>query len=312
MRLLLLVSLALFSSGLVAQFWIDSNAVWTYKMHGTVGPGYYEYHYNEDTLIDGHLCQKITGVRYHWSWDGSDWVALSPVNLITKFTYTSGDTVFYYNDGEFFVLYNFAAAIGDQWLISAELSSSSAMCNDSSVVEVIDTGTMVIHSNTYRTITLKTLDSSSQVLDGLFVERFGFIPDSSRWRMTPLTQSCNPGYIIQPWYVTFSCFQDDSLALYNPSGNDCQYIPSVNNAGLNEVTEDFFRVYPIPANEFITISSNHAGVFKLFDLQGRVLKELSLQGEKTIDISDLEEGSYFLMFSAGEDLMDIKPFIIAR
>ncbi|NOQ73494.1 MAG: T9SS type A sorting domain-containing protein [Crocinitomix sp.] len=311
MKSFVLIFAFLFSAVGFGQVWIDSNAVWNYKILHDGNPGHYEYNYSEDTLIMGELYQKITREQSIWYWDDTNWSPIGPWTLSEKYTYVSGDTVFYLFNDQFFVLFDFGASIGDQWMIAdTNAISPSNWGTDTSVVEVIDTGTILIDTETYRTITLQTLDSASYALNGLFVERFGLITDSSLFHLFPIGQSYNPSYIVEPWTISFACFHDDSFPLYNPSGEECQYTPS--NVGLREEDKQLFSLYPNPAVNQLNIATALSGTIQVFDSSGRKLKKVEIQGDEIIDISDLSKGRYFILFSNGSKLVEVQPFVVLR
>lgn len=310
MKNILLIAL-LFSLTSYSQVWIDSNATWHYKVLSQNNPGHYEYHYDEDTLLLGQLCQKITGQRTLWYWNSSDWDVFSTTTLNEKYTYVNGDTVFHFFNDQFFILYNFGANIGDQWLLAdTNLYDPSTNCYDSAFVEVIDTGSMIINSTSYRTITLQTLDSSSYALNGLFVERFGFIPDSSRWRMTPIAQSCDPSFVIQPWYVDFSCFEDNSFTLYNPSGDDCVYAPST--ANLTSIEKPLFEIYPNPASTHVQLSGTQNCSVDIFSITGQKMMSLNLEKHGIVDLSNFSNGTYYFVFSREDTFLDVIPVNVTK
>ena len=84
------------------------------------------------------------------------------------FTSVSGDTVFYLNNNQFYVLYNFDASIGDQWIITE--NPNAEFCNPVSSVQVTDTGSVFINGQIRRTITLETLTTGEVGIDG--IERY--------------------------------------------------------------------------------------------------------------------------------------------
>ncbi len=299
------------SSTAFGQVWVDSDAQWTYEILDDGNPGRYEYEYVSDTLIEGHNCQKITGVRQQYFLSGGEWEELPPVTLYENYTYVSGDTIFYYFNDQFFVLYDFGATVGDQWLIADTIHSATALCNDSSFVEVVETGSMDINDVTYRTITLKTLENSSYGLDGLYIERFGFIPDSSRFRLFPFPISCNDSFIIQPWYLQFRCFYDSSFEIYNPSGEDCLHTPSTASLPI-ESDGNRFNMYPNPASNQVNLGTTFSGLITILDQSGRTLKNLDIQNQSFIDISDLANGTYFVVFSQDGKQVDLQSLVLIR
>ena len=106
----------------------------------------------------------------------------------------------------------------------------------------------MINSVNYRTITLATPDSSSLRLNGIFVERFGFMDSNQPFQPFPQTNYCD-GAIYEWNIVTFKCFQDDAFSLYNPSNEDCEYY-------LTHLSSE-------------ELSQNKKEIVKILDLLGR-------------------------------------------
>ena len=235
MKIALLTVLLLFSTTSISQVWVEPNANWHYDFWNIGYAGFYEMEYAQDSVVGGVLCQQIETTTYQFGYDqSSNLVLINTFSLPTQFTYVSGDTVFYWNENQFFTYLNFGAAIGDQWLIGTS-SSAGSVCQDSSFVEVLETGSVSINSVNYRTITLASTDNSSLRLNGIFVERFGFMDSNQPFQPFPQTNFCD-GAIYEWDIVSFKCFQDDAFSLYNPSGEECEYY--LTHLGIEEVTTD--------------------------------------------------------------------------
>ena len=159
-----------------AQTWIDSNATWHYNLEELSGlsiQGFYKYSYHEDTIIDGINCQKIACSVYEfYTWP--EVVFLDSNSVAEYYTYVSNDTVYYRNNDAFYVLFDFGASIGDTWIISTT-NNGNGFCDDTSTVQVIDTGTVIINSQVLRTITLEPVVGSSYGLSGVYNEKFGLM-----------------------------------------------------------------------------------------------------------------------------------------
>jgi hypothetical protein len=75
--------------------------------------------------------------------------------------------------------------------------------------------------------------------------------------------------------------------------SDCIFFSTV---GLNSLTSNLFRVYPIPADEILVIESELLNTpFRIFDAQGRLVFE-AIKCTKRFDIavSELKNGLYFI------------------
>lgn len=248
MKNLLIFVILTVSMTSTSQVWVEQNANWHYDYWNIGYAGFYEMEYVQDTVVGGVLCQQIETTSYQFGYDQT--MTLNLINTYsfpTQFTYVSGDTVFYWNENQFFTYLNFGSNIGDQWLIGTNGPAGSD-CEDSSFVVVLDTGSVLINSVNYRTITLATSDSSSLRLNGIFVERFGFMDSNQPFQPFPQTNYCD-GAIYEWDIVTFKCFQDDAFSLYNPSNEDCEYY--LTHLAIEE------------------LSQNKKEIVKILDLLGR-------------------------------------------
>ena len=292
--LLFLVSLIYFSFSPKAQVWIDNGAIWHYDFWNVAVEGFYEIEYTKDTLIEGHDCQVIEGVRYMYGGgiDG-DFALIGETNLQTQFTYVSGDTVFYRNNDEFFVLFNFGATAGDSWIIS---TIPFDVCDDTSYIEVLETGTIEIDGTTYRTITVEPSSNSSVGFSGIFVERFGNITTGFGpfHDLFPHFYECDSIELgIIEWdYTRFGCFEDESFSLYNPDGEDCTWWRT--NLSIENQELEPLLFYPNPSSDYITIEGVEPNVdYAIYDLSGKKLKS-GIMPKDIIDIRALESGIYLL------------------
>ena len=72
----------------------------------------------------------------------------------------------------------------------------------------------------------------------------------------------------------------------------------------NNDNQSFFKVFPNPASSIVNIEltelSKEQSYIEIFDVQGRIIKEISLaknQRKVRIDVSELESGLYFIKYS---------------
>jgi len=81
-------------------------------------------------------------------------------------------------------------------------------------------------------------------------------------------------------------------------------------SGINEIGETYnIFAYPNPAQNQITIKAENIKINKIeiFDITGKIVKQLSINNEKlTIDISDLQNGDYFVKINNAETIKFIK------
>ena len=76
----------------------------------------------------------------------------------------------------------------------------------------------------------------------------------------------------------------------------------ISTIGVHDLDETKFRIYPLPAQSFVTIQSESPfQTISVIDMQGRALIDLELTSTQqyNLDTSDLTSGSYFLSISDG-------------
>lgn len=287
------------------QVWIESGAVWHYDYWNIGEAGFVKYVYAKDTLIQSKNCQCISSKCFRFTYNQFDsLVLLGTWEGPEQFTYVSGDTVFYWNHGEFFVLYNFGASIGDQWIISTS-DDGFGECDDTSRIVVTNTGTIEVNETSYRYISIEPTSNSSMGLKGTYVERFGNIDQEDRpfQYLFPGAVQCDSLSGIVEWpYFNFKCFEDSSFTLYNPSLEDCEYY--LNLSGTDEFTSNIITCYPNPSKNILRVDYNFKNdvLVEIFTTQGVLVCSFIMnKNSNLIDISNLNKGMYLLKFNSGRN-----------
>ncbi len=311
-KCIILFSLIVFGFYSNAQVWIDSSAVWHYDYSNLSTGGYIKYMYEKDTLILNQLCQKITkssmdfyfdinGILHYWG----------ETKCETNFTYVSGDTVFYYRDNQFFVLYNFGASVGDSWIVST--TNEFGYCKDTSSVEVTETGTILINGTSYRYINLKPTPNSFVGLKGKYVERIGCISTGIDDLQTlfPSEYQCDSlPYEVEFAMSQFRCFEDQSFPLYNVVGEDCEAL--FDHVGIYQNNNSDINCYPNPTEGIIhlntSISENYT--IDIYTVCGTHIQSFEINANhSSLDISRLPNGIYFLEINISKSERFIKKIV---
>ena len=213
-----------------SQTWVKNNATWHYDYWNLSQGGYYKISHVGDTLITGHNCKRFDIERHQFfiytnqPQQNDTIIYTGGHQMGSKFTYQSNDSVYHWDQNEFQLLFNFGAQIGDSWIVSTQPGNFE--CDDTSIVEVIGVGIENINGTNYRYLDLLSTDTSSWTLNGHFNERFG-----ATGYVFPLEQECNG--VVEWDILTFKCFEDDTFTLYNPSGEDCEYL--LTHLSINEL-----------------------------------------------------------------------------
>lgn len=289
-RMLFSSILILLSISLYSQTWIDNNAKWTFDYWNVGEWGTYTFTYTSDTILLEKECESIETIKYRY-WEGENGVIHSSViPLESQYTYSSGDSVFHFYEGVFYLLYDFSASVGDTWVIAV---NDNFQCDDTAIVQVTQTGTININNQELRTITLETISGSAIGLTGTCVERFGnephLFPDNS-FGPFPGYQNC--GSVFDYDMLTFRCYADDTFETYNPTETECDFLTE-----LNESIKSNFRIYPNPTNgEFIIENYNLNPIrVELYNSKGQQIKQFDLQLSKNrINLTDLNSGIYYM------------------
>lgn len=285
MKYIYSLTAVLVSFTIQGQTWIDSGAKWYYDWSGTF-PGFDKIEYVGDTIIQNQNVQKLEITSYMFAplelggaltntWSGN------------QYTYVNGDTVFYFVNDQFHVLYNFAAEIGDRWNLGVD--TNDLLCGPS-LVEVQAKGSSIINGDTLDWISVITLPGSSVGLSGKIYKRFGATDDY----LFPTSRNCDPDMIIEFFTYAFSCFEDDTFPLLNVTENACDYLL---HTQISEVgrPDRVVSIFPNPSSNKLTIRllrpDKKIKSIQVIDFHGRIVNSFH---QEEIDISDLTNGIYFL------------------
>jgi len=67
-----------------------------------------------------------------------------------------------------------------------------------------------------------------------------------------------------------------------------------------EDSDHGINVYPNPTQEFVNVSAyQNYEIASIYDINGQLMKTESISGEVRIDLSDLDNGTYFVRVSSG-------------
>lgn len=280
-----------------AQVWVEDNAVWHYDFWNiAAGVGFYTVERNGDSLISSQLCERydVTSTRF-WYYTQppgsgqSDTVIYDGEYFFeSQFTYTSNDSVYRWDGNAFQLLFDFNAQVGDQWVITTQPNPWEQTCNDTTWVEVTATGVENIQGDNYRTITVSTPIDAAWTLSGTYNERFG----GSYFFPRPGDYACQL-FVAETDIISFKCFEDDSMNLYNPSGEDCEYY--LTHLNLDKLTLPDVQLYPNPTNGILNIEGVLAMKVEVYSTEGKQVEELSFENPvNKFSVQGLNPGIYFV------------------
>jgi hypothetical protein len=278
------------------QIFAPIGAKWHYSSssQGAAPPdaAYWIYESEKDTIYNGISCQKIYTKKVDYLGD--------TIIGLPYFTYTSGDTVMYFNSyvNKFTPLYIFNVNVGDTLTFYKPDNIDSSI--DSTFRVIVDSITF-ISINSYSLQRIHTSRIDFYEFKNHFTERIG----GDVW-LLPEYYTSIPEREVGP----LRCYSDNDIDI-NFTSNSCDYRVFV---GLNEnKVFNGIDVYPNPSgNDYIKVVYKNKSPDKiyLFDLFGKA-KEISFKHDEntsnviSIDITLLNSGTYFLkiQFYNGESVV---------
>ncbi|HNS43431.1 MAG TPA: T9SS type A sorting domain-containing protein, partial [Taishania sp.] len=98
-----------------------------------------------------------------------------------------------------------------------------------------------------------------------------------------------------------------AVAITQNGCTDTSSCVTLNDAGLTQINNTLFRVYPIPTSSTLTIVSNQNLQVDILDLLGKKVGEINLvKGENKYNVQHLTTGVYYLKTSNGASHKFIK------
>lgn len=303
--ILILVTLPIVTYG---QIWVKPNATWYYKftdVSSSLAFGYLKVSHTKDTLINNINCMTFSTTKYLYNEDQFGDVHLISETIIdSNYTYTTGDTVFYWKNNQFEILYNFSKNTGESWIVNSE-NTQIGDCDGFSTANVLTDDYTTISGNQYRLLDIYSPNTSYWRMRGTYNSRFGnqSTTDIQYNFLFPLAGSCFSDISDDTPKYHFYCFRDDELD-YNPSGGLCGNIVSV-----SEIIKDFnnFQISPNPViGNTIHIKSRitREGVVSIKNTVGNEIykQEVILnKGSNDILLPNVVGGVYFVTINYIDD-----------
>ncbi|MFT6982070.1 MAG: hypothetical protein ACJAUD_000837 [Crocinitomicaceae bacterium] len=285
--IILLLLLLSFNSS--SQVWVEDNATWHYDFGGGWSGGFMKLYDNGDTLLAGENSTIIQHDMYQFGFDQFNtlfFIGMTPGG--EYYTYSVGDSVFWWTNGGYQLLWDFDAQVNDSWIIDIS-PAGQYLCDDTSRVRVVDNGIESIQGVNYRYIDLEPVTGALYQMHGRYYERFG-----GGDFLFPLPYDCDSTIIVDYYlYEGLKCFEDDSL-FYNPTSEDCQYYLTQVELGLDHESFLSLQINPNPATDEIQFSGIQAQSVEIVDGSGKIYLSEKVEANQTVNVSSLPSGFYFI------------------
>lgn len=280
---LLLVLIAL-TMQVSAQEFAPLGAIWHYTQ-GTINPYVTSYKTLEsvaDTAINGVACKKIVEIERY----------IDTIQVTFQYMYSENDSVFFFKDGGFHLLYDFGAEAGDTIILDYFMNLE--MIIDS-------TGTIMVNDQERK---IQYITSSNglvfefgdQIIEGIGSTSFMF----------PTTDGDLDGPL--------RCYEDENTGLYiNPfhpnSGwnhENCEEI--ITDVKENSGSESIL-IYPNPVSGIIRIENiDPMTNCRIVNVKGETLIKRNISESNEFNLTALPKGIFFIELK-NKDYMTVNKII---
>ncbi len=260
---------------------IGAEWYYNYDPDVTLDDGYQKISVLRDTIIDNHNCRLLQIRNIGYSYFYQKTYNYKAGNIIL---YESGDTVRYYKNGQFYILYDFSAEAGNTFYSISYLPN----CTQAFKVRVDSITNIEINDQLLKKFHVTLNDS----LQANFIEKIGY----NNYLLPQFGLGCE--ILTGPHYPgPLRCYYDNEIGVYSTNiVSACDYITSSDEI---KMLNQGIRVFPNPANGFVTIS-NPSNIpiktIELTDFSGRVVQTWIAQElvENTLNIQHIPPGIYLL------------------
>lgn len=272
--------------------WAPIGAKWYYNMNHTNGVcGYIES--VGDTIIDDKSCRimEIEYCYYDYEWE-------------KQFLHQKGDSIFYYDAGNFYLLYDFSAKIGDTIIVRKDEflpdypfllnpdPDDDCYCNCFSyIITGIDSIEINGHVLKQQYITIDK-GCSWGMYNNVNIEKLG-----------NLNYFYGKGISIDLGYIKglLRCYSDHEINYINPEYSfSCDFDHTV-NTNFPYLKKEI-KIYPNPVKDYIEIECE--GLIQsmcIYSISGQLIESVALSKDiSIINVNSLEGGFYILELMVNE------------
>lgn len=289
--------------------WFEPGNEWYYNVHCLLNNacGYKHYAVQGDTLVgakQGVVLQVLTQEE------------MGELQFETLILHAGADTVFRYSPEaeRWHMLYDMGAQLGDIWNIQEEEYVGYGEFEEGTtpwlfrvVVTAIDT--IEIMGEPRRRIV------TAQWTNGITASdfHFGYNTGSILEGVGPIDDAY--GLIGQSTIgplplqgPSFQCFLDSGDLIFGSDDAPCNTLS--NSSGQKQIT---FSIHPNPTHDHLFIELPEMGSaawqLRIFDLQGRTVKEQSSFGVGSLQLNALPSGIYLLQAISDDGSMGVQKFV---
>lgn len=279
----------------LAQQWALPSSIWRYVDYPSFAPPiYYNIAKQKDTIVNGISCIKTNSQKF-------------------PFTYLRQDTVFIYQNNQFYPTYYYNATIGDTLSLHFwHTCFPQYNISDSVVKVIVDSILNVSFQN-------QSLRRFYVHIEEKFDTIFTFYPKNFFY-----TEKMGSNIGFAP---SFSCYIDEGatyLCNYGDSSFADFWAEAVvcSPLGLDDITENPFYIFPNPSSgkSFVFIPDSYKNnllQISIFDATGRIVSNMNnnkfyWQNDGLLPITILQSGTYFIQLETLDNRVFHQKFIVVE
>jgi len=267
-----------------AQVFAPIGAEWHYdeRYHISGDIDYIRFQSEKDTIIFGETCRKI--IKRHQVWCN--------MRPSTEHLFNRNDTVFFYDTtfNSFQILYDFNAQANDYWIILVKDENNNI---DSLIITVDSVSQLQINNSNLKVLHVtyyKNTQFMQETYYSKIIEKIGDINNMFNWQPHSVIV-CDDNYS-----NGLRCYQDSEIGFYSTGiADSCNYTFVWTSIEQQE-KGNLFSVQPNPTNGSIIVELANMSNMKIVinDNLGRVILQKVFSNKTNIDLSEFQNGIYFL------------------
>ncbi len=266
-----------------------AGAIWHYTQ-GTINPDVTSFKTIEsvsDTTINGVQCMKMIEVERYFD----------TTKVIYHYMYSENDSVFFFADSGFHLLYDFGADAGDTIILDY-----FSTYDGTPLKMIVDSVGTIMVNNLERKIQYITcgdgmvIEFGKQVIEGIGSTLFMFpVLDGSLDGPLRCYQDSTTGLFLNPFHPD-----------YGWNHQDCKEIIT----GTEEIkNRETISVFPNPTEGVFSIKNiDRETAYKIIDINGKVIKRGVIRKSKEINIGEFSKGIYFIELE-NESMLIVRKII---
>jgi hypothetical protein len=294
--------------------WAPPGAVWLYKGSSMVSDLYFKLVYEKDTMVLNKQVKKIVVTKFEYIGIFPNIIKTRDLFVANEYMYHSNDSVFWYNNNQFQLLYLFSAGIGTSWTIQ---KSSYFTCLNAGTP---DTNTLTLRNVQQLSLANRqftVMDANPQpywTIGTRLVKNIG----STRCPFPiPGSLGCSvvDGNSGLPSFLT--CYYDNLRGRLDFGGlGKCEeLITTTKDVYSKESTQSIFNIFPNPVSDRLHIVNPYAYEIKkisIFDMYGKLQIAATNTDNRTLDIQDLSNGMYIIVIQTANSFNHSIKFVKSK